>query len=42
MVRLGVIETPTDPWQGPVIPLNQSRGDLTSDDYSIFNGRAQR
>lgn len=24
-VRPGVIETPTDPWQGPVIPLNQGR-----------------
>ena len=25
IVRLGVIETPTDPWQGPVIPLNHGR-----------------
>lgn len=24
-VRPGVIETPTDPWQGPVIPLNHGR-----------------
>ena len=26
IVRPGRIELPTEPWQGPVIPLNQGRG----------------
>ncbi len=32
-VRAGVIETPTGPWQGPVIPLNHARVNIYH--YSI-------
>ena len=34
-MRAGVIETPTPPWQGGVIPLNHARINITAISYTI-------